>query len=88
MGKKQNKDIMKKIGWGLVAIACIAKYISGSTDQDYINAPSRQNVKNPSPDATFAEDIKSTKTLDWFSMATLASGGILLLLSKKRQPSK
>ncbi|MBP5485697.1 MAG: hypothetical protein J6Y07_03265 [Alphaproteobacteria bacterium] len=84
MEKKHTKDIMGKIGWGLVAIACIAKYISGGTDQDYINAPSRQNVKNPSPDATFAEDIKSTKTVDWFSMATMVSGGVLLLLSKKQ----
>ena len=85
MEKKQNTNIMKKFGWGLIAIACIAKYVSGSTDQDYINAPSRQNVKKPSPYATYQKDIKSTKTLDWFSMATLASGGVLLLLSKKQE---
>ena len=83
--KQPCKNIMKKFGWGLIAIACIVKYISGSTEQDYVNAPSRQNVEKPSSDATYQEDIKSTKTLDWYSMAALTSGGILLFLSKKQE---
>ena len=81
---KKNKAL-RFLGGTLICLGLGAEYIVASTDQDYVNAPSRNSVANPSKDATFQEDIKSTNNLWWEGALSIAAGAGLMFLAKKQQ---
>ena len=81
--KKDN--ILRRIGEAFIILGVCMEYIVASTDQDYVNAPSRESAKNPAKSATFQEDIKSTENLWWEGVLSIAGGAGLMALSKKQQ---
>ncbi|MBO7559807.1 MAG: hypothetical protein J6T27_01470 [Alphaproteobacteria bacterium] len=81
---KKDKAL-RFIGGTLVVLGLGMEYIVASTDADYVNAPSRESVKNPAKGATFQEDIKSTENLWWEGALSIAVGVGLMALSKKQQ---
>lgn len=80
----KNKTL-RFLGGTLICLGLGAEYIVASTDQDYVNAPSRNSVANPTKDATFQEDIKSTDNLWWQGALSIAAGAGLMALAKKQK---
>ncbi len=81
---KKDKAL-RFMGGTLIVLGLGMEYIVASTDQDYVNAPSRNSVINPTENATFQEDIKSTNNLSWKGALSIAAGAGLMALAKKQQ---
>ena len=81
----KNFKELRFMGGTLIVLGLGMEYIVASTDQDYVNAPSRNSVINPTENATFQEDIKSTNNLWWEGALSIAAGAGLMALAKKQQ---
>ncbi len=81
----KNNRASRYIGLAFIGTGLFAGYIAASTDDDYVNAPSRNSVINPTENATFQEDIKSTNNLWWEGALSIAAGAGLMALAKKQQ---
>ena len=80
-------EIMKKLGWVIIAGGMISSILGIGTDDDRTNARSRKNVTDPKPRELFKEDCASEKTtnaMTWGgAIAMLAGIGIVETAKRK-----